>query len=364
MCYRLGLKEKGRLHDVTGELALLLAQDGIATGSIYVLVALGIVLVFLVTRIIFVPFGDLVAYTSLTLAALQAGRAPGMAWLVLLLAVLAFLFEAGSLARARAWAKLPGAAGAYLVLPLIPCAAAWAIAGREVGDLLQIVVTLALVLPVAPLLYRIAFRPIADAPVLVLLIVAVVLHFAISGVALLCFGPEGARPRPLTTAIFDIGGMIFPGQMLLMLGVSLAASVGLFAFFALTLTGRALRATALNRVGARLMGIRPARAGNVAFLLASLLAGISGLLIGPVTTLVYDSGFVIGLKAFVGAIIGGLVSYPGAALGAIFVGLLESFTAFYDSAFKEVVVFSLLVPVLILRSLLTAPVAEDAEEDL
>jgi branched-chain amino acid transport system permease protein len=346
---------------VTGELALLLAQDGVATGSIYVLVALGIVLVFLVTRIIFVPFGDLVAYTSLTLASLQAGKSPGMAWLVLVLAGLAFLFEAASL---RSWRKLGRAALWYLALPALPCAAAWGIAGREVGDLVQILVTIALVLPVAPLLYRIAFRPIADAPVLVLLIVAVVLHFAISGVALLCFGPEGARPRPLTNAIFDIGGMIFPGQMLLMLGVSLAASVGLYGFFALTLTGRALRATALNRVGARLVGIRPAQAGNVAFLLASLLAGISGLLIGPVTTLVYDSGFVIGLKAFVGAIIGGLVSYPGAALGALFVGLLESFTAFYDSAMKEVVVFSLLVPVLVVRSLLSAPVAEEAEEDL
>jgi branched-chain amino acid transport system permease protein len=151
--------------------------------------------------------------------------------------------------------------------------------------------------------------------------------------------------------------------VVLMVGASAIASIALFAFFALTLTGRALRATALNRVGARLVGIRPARAGSVAFLVASLLAGISGVLIGPVTTLFYDSGFVLGLKAFVGAIIGGLVSYPGAALGAVFVGLLESFTAFHQSAMKEVVVFAVLVPVLVLRSFLPgAQIAGEAEE--
>jgi branched-chain amino acid transport system permease protein len=132
---------------VTAELALLLAQDGIATGAIYALVALGIVLVFLVTRVIFVPFGDLVAYTSLTLAALQENRRPGLVWLVLLLAALAFLTEALTLLRAGHAGRLPRAALFYLVLPALPCAAALAIAAQDVPDLLRIVVTLALVLP-------------------------------------------------------------------------------------------------------------------------------------------------------------------------------------------------------------------------
>lgn len=343
---------------MNAELALLLAQDGVATGAIYALVALGIVLVFLVTRVIFVPFGDLVAYAALTLAALEEGRQPGLVWLVGVLAGLAFLTEA------VAGRRVLRAAVRYLLLPALPCAFALAIAGREVPDLVRIVATVALVLPVGPLLYRIAFRPIADAPVLVLLIVAVVLHFAITGIALLCFGPEGARPRPLTSANFEIAGMFVSGQTLLMLGAAVLASLGLLVFFARTLTGRALRATAINRTGARIVGIRPGETGNAAFLLASLLAGISGLLIGPVTTLVYDSGFVIGLKSFVGAIIGGLVSYPGAALGAVAVGVLESFTAFYDSAFKEVVVFALLIPVLVLRSVLAPPAVEEAEEEL
>ena len=79
---------------MTPEIALLLAQDGITTGAIYVLVALGLVLIFLVTRVIFVPFGDVVGYAALTLAALQLKQTPGTVWLVLTLAALATAMEA------------------------------------------------------------------------------------------------------------------------------------------------------------------------------------------------------------------------------------------------------------------------------
>ena len=81
------------------------------------------------------------------------------------------------------------------------------------------------------------------------------------------------------------------------------------------------------------------------------------------TTLYYDSGFIIGLKAFVGAIIGGLVSYPGTAVGAILVGILESFASFWNSALKEVVVFSVLIPVLLLRSL-SLPHADEEDAEI
>ena len=124
-----------------------------------------------------------------------------------------------------------------------------------------------------------------------------------------------------------------------------------------------VRATAVNRVGARLVGILPSTTGATAFLLASTLAAISGILIGPVTTLYYDSGFLIGLKAFVGAIIGGLVSYPATAVGAILVGLFESYASFFDSSLKEVFVFGALIPILIWRSLMTTGIEEEFEEE-
>ncbi len=348
---------------MTAELALLLAQDGVANGAIYALVALGIVQVFLITRVVFVPFGDIVAYASLTLAAVQAGRLPGTVWLVGLLAGLAFLMEVVGLARGGRWGGLGRAVLAYLVVPLVPVGLAVVLAGRALPPLVEYGLTLALILPTGPLLYRIAFRPIADAPVLVLLIVAVVLHFAVSGLALVVFGPEGARPRLLADGGVDFAGLYFPAQMLLMLGASAGLALGLWVFFERSMTGKALRATAINRVGARLVGIRPGQAGTIAFLLASALAAAGGILIGPVTTLFYDSGFVLGLKAFVGAIIGGLVSTPGAVLGALLVGQMESFAAFYDSTFKDAVVFAALVPILVLRSTLGRPAEDDGEEE-
>ena len=73
----------------------------------------------------------------------------------------------------------------------------------------------------------------------------------------------------------------------------------------------------------------------------------------------YDGGTMIGLKGFVGAIVGGMVSYPIAAAGALFVGMLESFSSFWASEFKEVIVFTMIIPVLFWRSLTTRHVEEE-----
>ena len=90
--------------------------------------------------------------------------------------------------------------------------------------------------------------------------------------------------------------------------------------------------------------------GNLTFMLAVAIGAISGMLIAPLTTIYYDTGFLIGLKVFVGAIICGLYSYPIAALGALMVGLLEAFASFWASAYKEVIVFTLIIQVLLWRS--------------
>ncbi|HLS21042.1 MAG TPA: branched-chain amino acid ABC transporter permease, partial [Paenalcaligenes sp.] len=89
---------------------------------------------------------------------------------------------------------------------------------------------------------------------------------------------------------------------------------------------------------------------RLTFLLAAAVGAFSGMLIAPVTTIYYDTGFLIGLKGFVGAIIGGLASYPITAIGAIFVGILEAFSSFWASQYKEVIVFTLIIPVLLWRS--------------
>src|SRR6476659_9615574 len=110
---------------MTPEIALLLAQDGISTGAIYVLVALGLVLIFLVTRVIFVPFGDVVGYSALTLAALELKQMPGTVWLVLTLAVLATASETAAVIRRGELRLLPKALLFYAGLPVLCAALVW-----------------------------------------------------------------------------------------------------------------------------------------------------------------------------------------------------------------------------------------------
>ena len=235
--------------------------------------------------------------------------------------------------------------------------------GRAFRRPFYIAATVLLVVPIAPLLARVVFQPIADASVLVLLIVSLALHFLLSGLGLLFFGPEGSRTQPLASGSIPLGdGFTVSGQIILMVASAVVLSGLFFLVFERTVAGKALRATAVNRVGARLVGIRPARTALLAYGCASLLAGLIGVLIAPVTTMYYDSGFIIGLKAFVAAIIGGLVSYPMTAIGALAVGVVESFASFWSGALKDVIVFSLLIPVLMLRSFLTRHVEEEEEE--
>jgi branched-chain amino acid transport system permease protein len=347
---------------MTPEIAAILGLDGVATGAVYVLIAIGIVLIFAVTRVIFVPFGDIAAFTALTLAALEMKRVPGTVALVAMLAGLATLMELASILRTRAFARIPRAFFFYLLLPLAPAAVVWLAAGALLPMPVRIALAVALILPVAPLLDRVVFRPIADASVLLLLIVALALHFALVGLGLMFFGPEGVRTLSLTDDTFIVGDIPVSAQTLLIVAAAAAFSLLLYLFFEFTLAGKALQATALNRTGARLMGIRPERTGTIAYLVGSALAAVSGILISPVNTIFYDSGLLIGLKAFVGAIIGGLASFPVTAAGAVFVGLLESFAAFQSSAFKEVIVFSVLIPVLLWRSYTWAHVEETPDE--
>ncbi|MDR6853715.1 branched-chain amino acid ABC transporter permease [Variovorax guangxiensis] len=349
---------------MTPDVALILGIDGLANGAVYLLAGLGLVLIFSVTRVVFVPFGDVAAFAALTLAAFETGRVPPTIGLVLVLTALALATEVGSLLRRGETARIPKALLGWGVLPLVPCLLAWLASRPGVPAPVHIACAVLLVVPIAPLLSRVVFQPIADASVLVLLIVSLALHFLLSGLGLLFFGPEGSRTQPLASGSLPLGdGFTVSGQVILMVASAIVLSGLFFLVFERTIAGKALRATAVNRVGARLVGIRPARTALLAYGCASLLAGLIGVLIAPVTTMYYDSGFIIGLKAFVAAIIGGLVSYPMTAIGALAVGVVESFASFWSGALKDVIVFSLLIPVLMLRSFLSVHEEEEEEVD-
>jgi branched-chain amino acid transport system permease protein len=341
------------------QIAILLAQDGLTNGAIYALLALALVLVFAVTRVIFIPQGEFVAYGALTLATLQLGKIPGTVWLLLMLGALAFLVEAGSRLRAGQAKRVSRAAVTYLVQPAVLAGVvAWA-APHRFPLAVQIVLSLVLVASMGPLLYRIAYQPLAEASVLVLLIISVAVHLALTGLGLYFFGAEGSRTPAFSDHAIQLGTLSVSGQSQWVLLSSIALIVLLYLFFDRTIYGKALRATAINRIGARLSGISTDLSGRVSFLLAGLIGAFSGILIAPITTIYYDSGFLVGLKGFVGAIIGGLASYPIAALGAVLVGLLESYSSFWASAYKEVIVFTLIIPVLLARSLTTRHHEED-----
>jgi len=236
----------------------------------------------------------------------------------------------------------------------------WA-APRRFDQWIQVLLALAMVVPLGPIIYRIAYQPLANASVLVLFIVSMAVHYVLTGLSLVFFGGEGLRSRPFSEAKFKLGVVDISAQSILVVGASVVLILVLWLLFEHTIYGKALRATAMNRVGARLVGIPTVLTGHLSFLLAALIGAVSGILIAPITTLYYDTGFLFGLKGFVGAILGGMASYPLAAVGAIGVGLLESFSSFWASAFKEVIVFTLIIPVLVWLSLRSRHVEEEEQ---
>ena len=345
-------------------IAAILAQDGLTSGAIYALLALALVLVFSVTRVIFIPQGEFVAFGAFTLSALQTGKFPQLVWLLLGLGLVALAMELVAIARSperRRFGDVGRAAAQTLLVPLLVAAGTLLLPLQGWPMVLQVALTLAIVVPMGPLVYRIAYQPLASASTLVLLIVSVGVHYALTGIGLLAFGAEGVRTEPFTDLRLELGALSVSGQSLAVIATALLMILLLYGYFGHTLAGKALRATAVNRVGAQIVGIGITQAGRSSFLLAAGMGAVCGILIAPFTTLYYDSGFLIGLKGFVAAIIGGLASYPVAAAGALLVGLLESFASFWASAYKEVIVFTLILPVLLWRSL-ASPAHDDEEE--
>lgn len=336
-----------------------LTQDGLTTGAIYALVALALVLVFAVTRVILVSQGDFVAFSALTMASLQAGQLPGTLWLLTVGAIAVCIKDSVTLGRQGALNRLPAVWLMYLAVPALLWLSVSLVDLKTLGVFWKVILSLAIVAPMGPIIYRLIYQPVARSSVLVLLILSVAMHISLMGIGLWIFGAEGYRTQPFTNASFNLGAVMISAQSLLVLVVAIALIASLYVFFGHTMYGKALRATAFNSAGAQLVGVPTTMAGSAAFFLASLIGACSGLLIAPITTLYYDSGFLISLKGFVAAIMGGLASYPLAALGAFMVGLIESYATFFASQYKEVIVFTLVLPFLLWLSLTTNPLDEE-----
>lgn len=282
---------------------LQLLVDGTVTGSVYALVAVGFVVVYRVTGVInfaqgaFVMLGPMLAITFF-----RALGGTGAAALAL------------------------GAAAAVLSTALVATA-----------------------------VHRLTLKPARGASSLTRIIITVGVYITLQGLALRVWGPRPYVMPAFTTLqmadrFLELGGVTLQAQTLWVWGVGLATLLGLVWFFERTVVGKAMRACAVNPTAARLVGIPVDRMSTLAFALAGVVGAVAGIVLAPSTRPTYDMGLELGLKGFVAAIAGGLVSLPGAVAGGLVLGVLESLWAGVTVAgFKDLFAFVMLILLLLAR---------------
>jgi branched-chain amino acid transport system permease protein len=202
---------------------------------------------------------------------------------------------------------------------------------------------------------RLTIYPARRAPAVALIIITIGATIAIRALALIVWGTRPYFLPAFTTLAMEdmtlrIGGVIIKAQSFWIWGTVAVVLVALAFFFGRTVMGKALRACAINRQAAQLMGVNPSRMSLVAFALAAALGAIGGMVLAPATRPTYDMGLMLGLKGFVAAIMGGLLSLPGAVIGGLLLGVAENVGAGVTSAgYKEIIVFAILVLTLLFR---------------
>lgn len=181
---------------------------------------------------------------------------------------------------------------------------------------------------------------------------------------LIALGPiPYAFDSPYSSNIIRFAGVFVTWQNLIIIAVSALAIVLLYAFMRFTIMGKALRAVAQDRETAALMGIDPGRLIMLTFVIASALAGLGGAMLGPILVLTPFAGTTVGVKAFSIVVIGGFGNVEGTIIAGVLVGLIESFTTqLLNPGVVDIVVFTLLLAMLALRP--TGLIAEKHEENV
>ena len=280
--------------------------NGITIGAFYSLVALGYTMVYGVLKLINFAHGDLFMW----------GAYLGLTGLNVLLALLA---------QASAWAILP-----VVIIVMVTVALA--------GVLVE----------------RVAYRPLRTAGRLAPVISALGVAFILESLARNVYGaswktyPAGITP----TGRIALGGNVRVGMMqIVVLVVSFLIMGALYLFVQRTRTGTAMRAVSLDHDVSRLMGIDVDRIIAIVFVIGPGLGGVAGMIVA----LYYGSfdftlGWVFGLKAFIAAILGGIGNIPGAMLGGMLLGIIETLGSGYVSPqWKDVIVYVILIVILIFR---------------
>jgi branched-chain amino acid transport system permease protein len=232
--------------------------------------------------------------------------------------------------------------GAYLVLVLNTFA----------GLPFALSIALALVLAgvVGVLIELLVLRRLVAAPPLTKIIAMLAIGLILREGARAIMGPN-AYPFPflMSPAPVNLGGVLVTPANLAIVGVALAVMALFYLFFRYARLGKALRAACENRVAAALMGISVPFVFSAIWALASILAAVAGVLLAPLVTLTPDMG-IVAIKGWVAAVVGGFTSLPGAVVGGIVLGVVETVTGSYlSTALKDGVTYLLLIAILIAR---------------
>ncbi|GAB0114914.1 branched-chain amino acid ABC transporter permease [Acidisoma sp. C75] len=282
---------------------LQLAIAGLTTGSFYALIALGYTMVYGIVRLINFAHGD--------------------------------IFMVGAF---LGWTVLSAVAASHLP---------WGI-----GLLLALVIAMALTGGLGVIVERFAYQPLLSAPPLSILITALGVSLALENGVLVIVGPGfQTYPHLISMAGFSLGGAQISYAQIGIIVVSFLLMAGLYLFVHRTFIGTAMRALAVDRDAARLMGINVERVIQITFFLGSSLAAAAGVMEGLYYTEInFFMGFIVGLRAFTAAVLGGIGNIPGAMAGGLLIGLLEAFSAGYiSSRWTDVIVFLVLIGTLVIK---------------
>ena len=220
--------------------------------------------------------------------------------------------------------------------------------------IVSIVAAMAICTLLGILIEGLAYKPLRGVPSLAVLITAIGVSYFLQSAAQLIWG---AAPKNFTSVVtmspiklFD-GGLVITGEAILTVVVSALVMVGLTLFTAKTKTGKAMRAVSENRDAAQLMGINVNRTISTTFAIGSALAAVAGVLLcSTVPTLQPTTGSMPGIRAFTAAVIGGIGSMPGAMLGGVLLGVIETFSKKYISTeFSDAIVFAVLIVILLVK---------------
>jgi branched-chain amino acid transport system permease protein len=201
------------------------------------------------------------------------------------------------------------------------------------------------------LLDRLAIKPIRQPSVMTLIIATIAASIVIKGAAMLIWGkspydlPAFSGRTPI-----ELGGVVLQPQYLWVIGFLVVVAIGLTLFFNRTILGKAMSACADNSDAARLVGINVQHMVLLSFALSAAIGAIAGMTLTPIALMDYDRGAMLAIKGFGAAILGGLGSFPGAILGGLMIGLIESWGAgLLLSGYKDAYALIILLLVLFVR---------------